>query len=192
MTSVHAVKQMPPWATEKAAPHFGKPSGLAPCLLEAVENMHLIPETRHWARFKGSRMKKRILIAEDDAGLRMLYGDELEEEGYEVFSARDGEEGIRRYELERPDLVVLDIVMPVMDGIETLKRIRKIDGNRVPIILHTSHPKYLECPDIHQANALILKSADLEELKEAIADLLKTAVAVHEGGKHDKDSLRGR
>lgn len=119
-------------------------------------------------------MKRRILLIEDDAALRMLYEDELGEEGYEVLSARDGKEGVRRYEQERPDLIVLDIVMPVMDGIEVLKRIRKIDGNQIPIILHTSHPKYLECPDIHEANALILKSADLEELKEAIVQFLKT------------------
>jgi CheY-like chemotaxis protein len=118
-------------------------------------------------------MKKKILLIEDEAGLRILYRDELEEEGYEVVSAGNGEEGIRQFEKERPDLVVLDIVMPVMDGLEALKRIRKMNGNHTPVILHTSHPKYLEDPDIRQANALILKSADLQELKVTIAELLK-------------------
>ena len=118
-------------------------------------------------------MKKKILMIEDEAALRMLYRDEFEEEGYEVVSAGDGEEGIRQFEKERPDLVVLDIVMPVMDGLEALKRIRNRNGKHTPVILHTSHPKYLEDPDIREANALILKSADLGELKEAIAQLLK-------------------
>jgi two-component system response regulator AtoC len=117
-------------------------------------------------------MKKKVLLAEDDAGLSMIYREELGEEGYEVRCARNGEEAIRQFEQERPDLVVLDIVMPVMDGIEAMKRIREISENSIPIILHTSHPKYLESPDTRAANALILKTADLTGLKQKIAELL--------------------
>lgn len=116
-------------------------------------------------------MKKRILLIEDDAALRMLYEDELGEEGYEVLSARDGKEGLRRYEQERPDLVVLDIVMPVMDGIETLNAILGKD-RRVPVILNTAYAQYKENFMTWGAEAYVIKSSDLTELKEKIRDVL--------------------
>ena len=117
-------------------------------------------------------MKRRILLIEDDAALRMLYEDELGEEGYEVLSARDGKEGIRRYEQERPDLVVLDIVMPLMDGLEALSRLRRENG-KVPVILHTPHDKYLEDARVSLADAVIMKGNDLGGLKKKINDLLE-------------------
>jgi CheY-like chemotaxis protein len=116
--------------------------------------------------------KKRVLLAEDDSGLNMIYLEELQEEGYEVCSVRNGEEAIRQFEKEKPDLVVLDIMMPVKDGIEAMKRIRERSENSIPVILHTSHPKYLECPDTLAADALILKTVDLTGLKQKIAELL--------------------
>lgn len=116
-------------------------------------------------------MKKRILLIEDDAALRMLYEDELGEEGYEVLSARDGKEGLWRYEQERPDLVVLDIVMPVMDGIETLNAILGKD-RRVPVILNTAYAQYKENFMTWGAEAYVIKSSDLTELKEKIRDVL--------------------
>jgi two-component system response regulator VicR len=68
-------------------------------------------------------MENRILVVDDDDGLRGLYRAELEDEGYEVVTAIDGREALQKLEKEKPDLVVLDIVMPKMDGMETLGRI---------------------------------------------------------------------
>ena len=65
-------------------------------------------------------MKKKILVVEDEEGLRLLYKEELEAEGYEVLTAGNGREAIQQLETGRPDLVILDIVMPVMDGMEAL------------------------------------------------------------------------
>ena len=63
-------------------------------------------------------MKKKILIVEDEEHLRLLYEEELKEEGYDVALACNGKEALLRVDAEKPDLIILDIVMPVMDGTE--------------------------------------------------------------------------
>jgi two-component system, response regulator, stage 0 sporulation protein F len=120
-------------------------------------------------------MKKRILIAEDDDSLRLLYEEELEAEGYEVLTARNGKEAIQQLEETRPDLILLDIVMPVMDGMEALGRILRKD-RRIPIILNTSYSAYREDFMSWAADAYVTKSSDLTELKAKIRELLEKAV----------------
>jgi two-component system response regulator (stage 0 sporulation protein F) len=120
-------------------------------------------------------MKKRILIAEDDDSLRLLYEEELEAEGYEVLTARNGREAIQQLEETRPDLILLDIVMPVMDGMEALGRILRKD-RRIPIILNTSYSAYREDFMSWAADAYVTKSSDLTELKAKIRELLEKAV----------------
>ena len=117
-------------------------------------------------------MRKKILVVEDEEGLRALYEEELREEGYDIFTAKNGKEGIAVLEKEKPDLVVLDIVMPKMDGIEALGRILGKE-KRTPVILHTCHPGYKADFMSWAADAYITKSVDLSELKEKIRELLK-------------------
>jgi len=117
-------------------------------------------------------MKKKVLLVEDNEGLRDLYKEELEEEGYEIITVKNGKEALQKLEKEKPDLVVLDIVMPVMDGMEALGRMIG-KGRTIPIILHTSHPGYQEDFMSWAADAYLLKSADLTELKNKIRELLK-------------------
>jgi len=121
-------------------------------------------------------MKKKILIAEDDDSLRLLYEEELKAEGYEVLSARNGREAIQQLDETRPDLILLDIVMPVMDGMEALGRILRKD-RRIPIILNTSYSAYREDFMSWAADAYVTKSSDLTELKAKIRELLEKAVA---------------
>jgi DNA-binding response OmpR family regulator len=117
-------------------------------------------------------MKKRILLVDDDEGLRDLYKEELEDEGYELLTAKNGKEALQRLEKDKPDLIVLDIVMPKMDGMEALGRIIGKDKT-MPIILHTSHPGYQENFMSWAADAYLLKSTNLTELKEKIRELLE-------------------
>ena len=70
---------------------------------------------------------KKILIVDDEEVIRMLYGEELEEEGYEVATASNGRIGIQLYQSEPFDIVITDLIMPDMEGIETMMRLRKLD-----------------------------------------------------------------
>lgn len=117
-------------------------------------------------------MKNKILLVDDDDGLRDFYREELEDEGYEVLTAKNGKEALQKLEKGKPDLIVLDIVMPKMDGMEALGRIIGKDKT-IPIILHTSHPGYQEDFMSWAADAYLLKSTDLTELKEKIRELLE-------------------
>jgi DNA-binding response OmpR family regulator len=82
---------------------------------------------------------RKILVVDDDASVRALVRDVLEVEGYEVELAEDGFAGLRRIESERPDCVVLDIMMPGMDGHGVLQRIRAGDGGAtLPVVMLTA------------------------------------------------------
>jgi len=114
---------------------------------------------------------KKILVVEDEEGLRLLYKEELEAEGYEVIPARNGKEAIQKLEEGKPDLIILDIVMPVMDGMETLGRIVGKE-RKIPIILNTSYPGYRQDFMSWAADAYVTKSVDLGDLKKKIRELL--------------------
>ncbi len=114
---------------------------------------------------------KKILVVEDDESQRILYRDELVECGYEVILAANGKEALNYLIKEEPDLIILDIVMPEMDGIETLGRIiRKYRD--IPIILNTAYPVYQQDFMSWAADAYVLKSSDLGELKWWVQELL--------------------
>ena len=81
----------------------------------------------------------RILVVDDDAVVRGLVRDVLEVEGYEVDVAEDGFAALRRVEAARPDCVVLDVMMPGMDGHAVLQRIRGAEGGAgLPIVMLTA------------------------------------------------------
>lgn len=114
---------------------------------------------------------KKILIVDDDESQRLLYSDELLEAGYEVILASNGKAALEHLDKAKPDLVILDIVMPVMDGMETLGRIiRKY--REIPIILNTAYSRYRENFMSWGADAFVVKSADLRELKETVREML--------------------
>jgi len=117
-------------------------------------------------------MAEKILVVEDEDSLRLFYEEELKSEGYEILVARNGREAIQQMEEGKPDLIVLDIVMPVMDGMEALGRILRKD-KKIPIILNTSYSGYQRDFMSWAADAYVTKSADLTELKIKIRHLLE-------------------
>ena len=73
-------------------------------------------------------MKEKILIADDSSFMRIMLKEELFESGFEnIIEAKTGNEALTMYKVERPAVVILDVTMPEMDGIETLKHIKKVD-----------------------------------------------------------------
>lgn len=112
-----------------------------------------------------------ILLVEDDPNQCVLYAEELKREGHEVITAHDGKEAISQVENVRPDLVVMDISMPGMDGIEAMSRMLAKD-HKLPIILNSAYATYKENFRAWSADAYVVKSSDLSELKDAIKRVL--------------------
>jgi DNA-binding response OmpR family regulator len=113
-----------------------------------------------------------LLIVEDEANQRMLLQEELCEEGYNVKLASNGKEALEKVAEELPDLIVLDIRMPIMDGMEALGRIIGKKKKR-PVIIHSAYSSYKDDYMSWAADAFVVKSADLTELKRTIREHLK-------------------
>lgn len=112
-----------------------------------------------------------ILLVEDDKNQRLLYELELRQEGYSIVTASNGKEALEKAEEQLPDLVIMDINMPKMDGIEAMGRI--LGRNKeVPVIINTAYGNYKESFMSWAADAYIVKSSDLSELKDKIKELL--------------------
>ena len=81
---------------------------------------------------------RSVLVVDDDPVVRALLRDALELEGYEVRAAEDGAAGLERIAERRPDCVVLDLMMPGIDGLEVLRRIRATDEEMLPVVMLTA------------------------------------------------------
>jgi DNA-binding response OmpR family regulator len=115
---------------------------------------------------------RRILLVENEEGQRLLYEQELNEEGYVVLWARNGKEALQYLEESLCDLVVLDIVMPEMDGLEVLAKIVS-RYKKMPVILHTAYAHYKNDFMTWLADAFVVKSSDLSVLKKTVKELLR-------------------
>ena len=113
----------------------------------------------------------RILIVDDDDNQRLLYRELFEDEGYQVVEARDGHEALTRIENDPPDVVVLDINMPGMDGLQTLTRIHNIN-RRLPVILHSAYAAYKDQFVSWIAEAYVTKSSNPDELIQPVGAVL--------------------
>ena len=82
-------------------------------------------------------MKDRILLVEDDSTLSMIVSETLQRDGFEVMTAGDGEDGLRKFTRHGADLIIADVMMPRMDGFEMGRRIRQINQN-VPLLFLTA------------------------------------------------------
>ncbi|MBP7528523.1 MAG: response regulator [Syntrophorhabdaceae bacterium] len=115
--------------------------------------------------------EKTILIIDDDEYFVRLLSDELSDEGYATKHAANGAEAILILKHLKPSLIILDIVMPVMDGMEVLGPIvRRYED--VPVILHSSYEDFRKDFKSWAADAYLVKSSDFVELKGTIRRLL--------------------
>ncbi len=111
----------------------------------------------------------KILIVDDDQNILRLYKEELEEEGYVIVTASNGQEAMEQFEREVPDLVTLDILLPDVDGIKLLRQMKE-KRPRLPVIMSTAYD-YRDDFAVWASEAYIVKSADLTELKATIKKL---------------------
>jgi DNA-binding response OmpR family regulator len=82
---------------------------------------------------------KKILFIEDESALQKTFRDVLEKEGYEMISALDGESGLRLAKSEKPDLILLDLILPRKDGFEVLKELKEDEATKeIPVIVLTN------------------------------------------------------
>jgi two-component system alkaline phosphatase synthesis response regulator PhoP len=86
---------------------------------------------------------KRVLVVEDDEAMAVALKDGFEYEGYEVIMARDGADGLRMAEEESPELIILDVMLPKLSGLEICKRLRSSENN-VPIIMLTARGQEID------------------------------------------------
>ncbi|RKZ16078.1 response regulator [bacterium] len=113
----------------------------------------------------------RVLIVDDEPHLRLLYETELRRAGHDTFSAGDAVQGLEIVQTMKPDLVVMDIRMAGMDGIEALQQILDRDAS-IPVILNTAYTSYKDNYMTWAADAYVVKSADVTELVETVQDVL--------------------
>ena len=117
-----------------------------------------------------------ILIVEDDSQIRALLRQMLERAGYEVMEAPDGKEGIRLYRERPADLIIMDIIMPKKEGIETIADL-KLEFPEVKIIAMSGGGQigpeaYLQIAESFGAQRIFTKPIDRQELLVAVQELL--------------------
>lgn len=123
-----------------------------------------------------------VLIVENDVYQRQLLEQELKGDGYEVWLVEDGREAVCAVRERRPDVVVLDLNMPRMDGLETLPRLLEVDYT-LPVIIHTAYSYYKDNYLSWLAEDYVIKSSNLAPLKSAIRRTMDRQVAKSLWGK---------
>lgn len=120
--------------------------------------------------------KKKILVVDDEPDFLEMIKLRLEANDYEVITASNGEEALRRAEEESPDAVLLDILMPKVDGLEVLKRIRRRNKN-LPIFIITafSTEELFKLANKLHASGFITKVSDLDKEVQNITNALNIA-----------------
>lgn len=121
--------------------------------------------------------KKKILIVEDDVALLNVLVEKFTKEGYKVVSAKDGAVGLKTALLERPNIILLDIIMPVMDGMTMLQRLRKDEwGKGAKVLLLTnlnSAEKVVDALDNGVFDYLVKADWSLNDIVEKVNKRLK-------------------
>ena len=117
---------------------------------------------------------KTILIMDDDLALQTVLEIALHEAGYEVILANDGQEGVEKLKIFSPDLVISDIMMPQMDGVETFQRIKEqLQDKGIPIFIMTALNRKPWFADLEAEGAVIIqKPFEIDRLLRLVHDML--------------------
>lgn len=123
-------------------------------------------------------MKKIVLLVDDDALIVRMYQNKLDQDGYKVKTAFNGEEALIQIMKEKPDLILLDVMMPKMNGVETLKALKKESNTRlIPVIILTNlgdNPEDIEnAKSLGALDYLIKSQTSLKQLSEIVKKAIK-------------------
>jgi len=123
-------------------------------------------------------MDKKILIAEDEPEASKLLKLRLESNGYNVITAGDGCEALKKAEGERPDLILLDVKMPNMDGYTALKALKDDEKTKkIPVIMLTAYDQMEDLFEVEHIDDFIVKPCDSRDLLLRISRVLKKTVS---------------
>jgi len=111
--------------------------------------------------------KKRILLVDDEESIQLLYRGEFEDDGFIIDSAYNGTEALAMFLQNPPDLVILDINMPGMNGIEVLRQMKELRAD-LPVILSSAYQEYKQDFGTWASEAYVVKSANMDELKATV------------------------
>lgn len=121
--------------------------------------------------------KLKILVVEDEEILLTALAEELKQQGFEVVGAKDGVEGLEKAASEQPDLMLLDLVMPRLDGLGTLKQMKAQDKTKnIPVVILTNlsdYDKISEALSMGAMDYLVKANYRLEELVAKIKTVLQ-------------------
>ena len=112
-----------------------------------------------------------ILLVDNDKNQRLLYEQELRFEGYEIVIAEDGKDVLEKVQEQPLDLVVMDINLPMMEGLDVMGWILS-KHRKIPTIINTAYSSYKDNFMTWAADAFIVKSSDLTELKNKIKEII--------------------
>ncbi len=132
-----------------------------------------------------SEGKKRVLIVEDDQALINLYDKKFSNSGYEVIRAEDGQQGVEKAEAEHPDVILLDIMLPIMNGFEVLKRLKKSNAiDKIPVVILSNYGETKNVTEglVSGAVEYLIK---VEHTPEEVVNIVDDALA-------EKESLVGK
>lgn len=125
-----------------------------------------------------NRPNLRVLVIDDDRSILEVVEMALTERGYEVLLADDGAEGLARVERDRPDLIILDMVMPRRSGLMVLERLRQwgTQSPRIIVLSASDHPKQREYAMTCGADAFLSKPVDIDVIADQVDSLLSKSV----------------
>ena len=132
---------------------------------------------------------KKILIVEDDENIRELLRLYLEREGYEISEAENGAVGLSKWKAENPDMMLLDVMMPVMDGWQVIREVRE-SGSSIPVIMITAKGETMDkvsCLELG-ADDYIVKPLEMREVVARVRAVLRR-LSPDDSGKLTFDGL---
>jgi two-component system, OmpR family, alkaline phosphatase synthesis response regulator PhoP len=120
--------------------------------------------------------KKKMLLVDDEIDFLQLLKARLEANGYDVVTAMDGKEALEKFKREKPDALILDVMMPEINGLEVLKAIREED-QKLPIFIITAftNEERFKLANQFNASGFILKTSDLQAEINNINNILGIA-----------------